>query len=65
MFFLATTSTDRCRVLTYPPQNSQLSKREAEPGVAVIGDILDSEDESVRTTVFSVDLYDCTDTLNR
>jgi hypothetical protein len=63
VFSFTTSRTDRCHVLTYPPQNSQLAKREAAPGDFV--DILDSEDASVRITVLSVDLYDCTDTLNR
>jgi hypothetical protein len=58
----AATRTEWCRVLTYPSQNSQLSKREAEPGKFVDVDILEGEDASVRTTAFSVDLYDCTNT---
>jgi hypothetical protein len=63
VFSFASIRTDWCRVLTHPPQNSQLSKRDAAPGLQV--DILENEDASVRTTVLSVDSYDCTDTLNR
>lgn len=53
---LATTRTDRCHLLTHPSQNSQLSKREAEPGLAVIGGVV-GEDASVRTTPILVESY--------
>jgi hypothetical protein len=46
------------------PQSSQSTKREAQPGSAVIGDLI-GEDASVRATVLLVDLYDGTDTSNR
>jgi hypothetical protein len=53
--------SDALRVLTHPPQKSQLSKREAKPGLL---DVFERGDASVGITVFSVSLCEYTEASN-